>query len=233
MAVKAQPAPISSWTGLYGGVNGGGAFGNSTGTLSTFTTAPAPGADFTGAVNAVEHHEISARNITADSAAPRLDTTGRPAIGCSALRPISRAPTSATPRPRISLAAAVSGRVFRPVAIISIGSARCAGAPVSPSTRCCFSERPVSPMAACNHPRPISYAGSSRRLHRNHQRHPGRLGRGRRRGMGLRPRLERERRISACRSRQLKRDDRGSRPFPRARPRPIASTMRSTPSALA
>jgi outer membrane immunogenic protein len=52
MAVKAQPAPISSWTGLYGGVNGGGAFGNSTGTLSTFTTAPAPGADFTGAVNA-------------------------------------------------------------------------------------------------------------------------------------------------------------------------------------
>jgi outer membrane immunogenic protein len=36
MAVKAQPAPISSWSGLYGGVNGGGAFGNTTGTLSTF-----------------------------------------------------------------------------------------------------------------------------------------------------------------------------------------------------
>jgi outer membrane immunogenic protein len=50
MAVKAQPAPMSSWTGLYGGVNGGGAFGNSTGTLSTFTTAP--GSDFTAAVNA-------------------------------------------------------------------------------------------------------------------------------------------------------------------------------------
>jgi outer membrane immunogenic protein len=51
MAVKAEPAPISSWTGLYGGVNGGGAFGNTTGTLSTFTTAPV-GADFTGVVNA-------------------------------------------------------------------------------------------------------------------------------------------------------------------------------------
>jgi len=51
MAVKARPAPMSSWTGLYGGVNGGGAFGNTTGTLSTFTTAPV-GADFTGVVNA-------------------------------------------------------------------------------------------------------------------------------------------------------------------------------------
>jgi outer membrane immunogenic protein len=51
MAVKTQRAPMSSWTGLYGGVNAGAAFGNTTGTLSTFTTAPA-GSDFTPAVTA-------------------------------------------------------------------------------------------------------------------------------------------------------------------------------------
>jgi outer membrane immunogenic protein len=50
MAVKAQPAPISSWTGLYGGINAGAAFGNTTGTLSTFTTAP--GSNFGPAIAA-------------------------------------------------------------------------------------------------------------------------------------------------------------------------------------
>jgi outer membrane immunogenic protein len=50
MAVKARSAPMSSWTGLYGGVNGGGAFGNTTGALNTFTRTP--GTDFTGAVAA-------------------------------------------------------------------------------------------------------------------------------------------------------------------------------------
>jgi outer membrane immunogenic protein len=44
MAVKAQPLPISSWTGLYGGVNGGAAFGNTTGTLTTFAPMVANGA---------------------------------------------------------------------------------------------------------------------------------------------------------------------------------------------
>jgi outer membrane immunogenic protein len=48
-AVTTQPAPMSSWGGLYGGVNGGGALGNMTGTLSSFTTAPV-GSNFTPAV---------------------------------------------------------------------------------------------------------------------------------------------------------------------------------------
>jgi outer membrane immunogenic protein len=43
MDMRMKPAPISSWTGLYGGVNGGGAFGNTTGTLTSFAPAAAAG----------------------------------------------------------------------------------------------------------------------------------------------------------------------------------------------
>lgn len=48
---KAAPAVVYSWTGWYAGVNGGGAWGNSTGALNAFTTTP-PGSDFTAAVTA-------------------------------------------------------------------------------------------------------------------------------------------------------------------------------------
>ena len=54
MAVKARPLAVDSaynWNGWYVGANAGGAWGNPTGNLNSFSTAP-PAIDFTAAVTA-------------------------------------------------------------------------------------------------------------------------------------------------------------------------------------